>query len=205
MRRARHSRLPVFRENLDDIVGFVHIKDVLDFWNERENFKLAEVVREPLVVPPSMLLLELLGRMRDTRIHMAIVVDEYGGVDGLVTIEDAVEEIVGDIEDEHDEDEVPAMIDHADGSIDVDARVEVEEFEARYGIDLLPDETDEDIDTLGGFMVAMLGHLPRRGETLRHESGFAFEVIEADPRRIRKLKVRRPASPAPDRSATGAD
>ena len=193
LREARHSRLPVYRENLDDIAGFVHIKDVIDYWQQGQGFSLQEILREPLVVPHSMLVLELLGRMRTTRIHMAVVVDEYGGVDGLVTIEDVVEEIVGDIEDEHDEDEVPAIVDHADGSIEADARVEVEDFEARYGIDLMPDETDEDIDTLGGFMVAMLGHLPRRGEKLRHESGFEFEVIDADPRRIKKLKVRRPA------------
>jgi hemolysin (HlyC) family protein len=194
LREARHSRVPVYRDNLDDIVGFVHIKDVLDFWPHGEGFALQKILREPLVVPPSMLVLELLGRMRTTRIHMAIVVDEYGGVDGLVTIEDVVEEIVGDIEDEHDEDEVPTIVDHADGWIEADARVEVEEFEARYGIDLMPDETDEDVDTLGGFMVATLGHLPRRGEKLRHASGFEFEVIDADPRRIKRLRVHRPAS-----------
>jgi len=193
LRNARHSRLPVYGDNLDDIVGFVHIKDVLDFWQQGEGFSLQKIIRKPLVVPPSMLVLELLGRMRTTRIHMAVVVDEYGGVDGLVTIEDVVEEIVGDIEDEHDDEDVPAIVDHADGSIEADARVEVEEFEARYGIDLMPDEADEDIDTLGGFMVATLGRLPRRGEKLRHESGFEFEVIEADPRRIKRLMVHRPA------------
>jgi CBS domain containing-hemolysin-like protein len=193
LRQARHSRLPVYRENLDDIVGFLHIKDVLDFWQQPGGFTLQKILREPLAVPPSMLVLELLARMRTTRIHMAVVVDEYGGVDGLVTIEDVVEAIVGDIADEHDDDEVPNMLDNADGSIEADARVEIEEFEARYGIDLVPDEADEDIDTLGGFIVAALGHLPRRGETVRHASGFEFEVVEADPRRIKKLKVRRPA------------
>jgi len=199
LRTARHSRLPVYRDNLDDIVGFIHIKDVIDYWSSGAGFAVKKILREPLVVPPSMLLLELLSRMRTTRIHMAIVVDEYGGVDGLVTIEDVVEEIVGDIADEHDlEAEVPAMVENEDGSIEADGRVTVEDFEARFRVDLLPDKSDEDIDTLGGFVVALLGHLPRRGELLSHPSGFEFEVMEADPRRIKRLLIRRALSePAP--------
>jgi CBS domain containing-hemolysin-like protein len=196
LRTARHSRLLVYRETLDDILGFLHIKDVIDFWQGGQGFSVEKILREPLFVPPSMLVLELLTRMRATRIHMAVVVDEYGGVDGLVTVEDVVEEIVGEIADEHDEAEAPLFIEHPDGSIEVAARVEIEAFEERFGVDLLPDETDEDIDTLGGFVVSVLGRLPRRGETLRHDSGLEFEVIEADPRRIKKLMVRRTLSEA---------
>ncbi|MDP6708830.1 MAG: hemolysin family protein [Alphaproteobacteria bacterium] len=189
--RAGHSRLPVYRESLDDIVGFIHIKDLIAFWDDGEGFAIEKILREPLVVVPSMLVLELLARMRATRIHMAIVVDEYGGVDGLVTIEDVVEEIVGEIADEHDVADRAMLVELADGSIEADARAEIESFEARFGVDLLPDETDEDIDTLGGMVIACLGRMPRRGEKLRHPAGLEFEVLDADPRRIKKLKVRR--------------
>lgn len=191
-RKARHSRLPVYRESLDDIVGFVHIKDIIDFWNDGQDFSVAKLRRDVLVVPPSMLALDLLARMRATRIHMAIVVDEYGGVDGLVTIEDVVEEIVGDIEDEHDKAEGPLLVELSDGTIEADGRTEIEEFEDRYGVDLLPDEIDEDTDTLGGLVFALLGRVPRKGEKVLHAGcGLEFEVVEADPRRVKRLLVRR--------------
>ncbi len=198
---VRHSRLPVYRGNLDDIVGFIHIKDIIDFWNRGDDFALEKIVREPLVVPPSMLVLELLARMRARRTHMAIVVDEYGGVDGLVTIEDVVEEIVGEIADEHDAADRTLLVELADGSIEADARAEIESFEERFGVDLLPDETDEDIDTLGGFVIAYLGRVPHRGEKLQHPAGLEFEVLDADPRRIKKLKVRQ----VPAEAAKAAD
>ncbi len=188
--KVRHSRLPVYRDNLDDIVGFIHIKDIIDFWNDGDGFALEKILREPLIVVPSMLVLDLLARMRTTRTHMAVVVDEYGGVDGLVTIEDVVEEIVGEIADEHDATTGPMLVECDDGSIDADARAEIEGFEERFGVDLLPDETDDDIDTLGGFVIAYLGRMPRMGEMLRHPSGLEFEILDADPRRIKKLKVR---------------
>ncbi len=190
-REGRHSRLPVYSENLDEIKGFVHVKDIMDFWGDGEGFSLTKILREPLVVPPSMPALDILERMRATRIHMALVVDEYGGVDGLITIEDVVEEIVGEIEDEHDEEEEYVITSLSETCFEADARVEVEIFEDRFGVDLLPDETDEDIETLGGAVVAMLGRLPRVGERARHPEGFEFEVIEADPRRIKKLRIHR--------------
>jgi CBS domain containing-hemolysin-like protein len=121
---------------------------------------------------------------------MAIVVDEFGGTSGLATLEDVVEEIVGEIADEHDAADHPLLVELADGSIEADARAEIEGFEERFGVDLLPDETDEDIDTLGGFVIAYLGRVPRCGEKLRHPAGLEFEVLDADPRRIKKLKVR---------------
>jgi len=193
-RTAHHSRLPVYRTTMDDIVGFVHIKDLIDFWDSGDPFSLQEVLRQVLVVPPSMPVVDLLARMRATRIHMAIVVDEYGGTDGLVTIEDVVEEIVGDIEDEHDIDEGPMLVHLPDGTIDADGRAEIEELEKILGVDLLPDEVDEEVDTLGGLVFAMLGRIPKVGEVVQHDCGVEIEVTDADPRRIKRLLVRWPES-----------
>jgi len=193
-RTAHHSRLPVYRATMDDIIGFVHIKDVIDFWDRNDPFSLQQVLRQVLVVPPSMPVVDLLARMRATRIHMAIVVDEYGGTDGLVTIEDVVEEIVGDIEDEHDVDEGPMLVHLPDGTIDADGRAEVEELEKALGVDLLPDEVDEDVDTLGGLVFTMLGRIPKVGEVVEHDCGLEIEVTDADPRRIKRLLLRWPES-----------
>ncbi len=191
-RTAAHSRVPVYRETLDDIVGVVHIKDIVRYWGRRGAAPLSGIARKPLFVPPSMPVLDLLLQMRASRKHMAIVIDEYGGTDGLVTIEDLVEEIVGDIQDEYDVIEGPMMVDRPDGSIDADARTEIEDFEKRVGYDLLPEEDDEEIDTLGGLVFSLLGRVPQRGEILRHPCGLEFEVIDVDPRRIKRLRVRRP-------------
>ena len=188
-RQAHHSRLPVYRETLDDIAGFVHIKDVMDHWGRDGELSLARILRELLVVPPSMPILDLLARMRATRIHMAVVVDEYGGTDGLVTIEDIVEEIVGEIEDEHDTDEGPLLQQWPDGSIEADGRAEIEDLEKILAIDLLPDEADEDIETLGGLVFAMLGRVPQIGEVITHSSGVEFEIVDADLRRVKQLKI----------------
>ena len=199
-RDARHSRLPVFRQNLDEVTGFIHIKDIVDFWDNPEEFTVEKILRQPLVVPPSMLVVDVLARMRATRRHMAIVVDEYGGVDGLVTIEDVVEEIVGEIADEHDPAETPVIVESDDGTIDADARTEIELFESRFGVDLASKEIDEDVDTLGGLVISMLGRVPRPGEKLEHPAGLEFEVVEADPRRIKRLKIRRAPAQAAGRS-----
>ncbi|MBT3535156.1 MAG: HlyC/CorC family transporter [Rhodospirillaceae bacterium] len=202
-RQAHHSRLPVFRETLDDIAGFVHIKDVVDHWGRDEELSLARILRELLVVPPSMPILDLLARMRATRIHMAVVVDEYGGTDGLVTIEDIVEEIVGEIEDEHDKDDGPTLEKLPDGSIDADGRAEIEDLEEILAVDLLPDEADEDIDTLGGLVFAMLGRVPRVGEVISHPVGINFEIVDADLRRVKRLLVRPGAPLAADGDGNG--
>ncbi len=189
MREGAHSRLPVYRENLDEVIGMVHIKDVLAYWDRPEAFRLTRVVRPLLFVVPSTRVLDLLRKMRVTRTHLALVVDEYGGIDGLITIEDVVEEIVGEIEDEHDRTVAPRMVALPDGTIDADARTPVEEFEARVG-PVLSDDEREDIDTLGGLVFSLAGRVPARGELIAHASGIEFEVLEADPRRIKRLRVR---------------
>jgi hemolysin (HlyC) family protein len=185
-----HSRLPVFRETLDDVLGMVHIKDVLACVGSGRAFALEALVREILFVAPSMRLLDLLMQMRLSRVHMALVVDEFGGIDGLVTIEDVVEEIVGDIDDEHDVQEGPKLIARPDGTLLADARATIEEFEARVGPILTEAEREEDIDTIGGLVVALAGRVPARGELITHSSGIAFEVLDADPRRVKRLRVR---------------
>ncbi len=186
-----HSRMPVYRENLDDVFGMVHIKDLLSFWDRRQDFSLRRMARDVLFVPPTMPVLDLLLKMRATRIHMAVVVDEYGGTDGLVTIEDLVEEIVGEIEDEHDQVEGPLMVAGPDGAIDADARAPIDEFENEVELDLLPDERDEDVDTLGGLIFSLLGRVPQRGELVTHPAGLEFEILDADPRRVKRVRVRR--------------
>lgn len=188
MSRATHSRLPVYRETLDDIVGMVHIKDVLACLNRHEPVALTSIARKILFVSPSMRVLDLLLQMRMTHIHMALVVDEFGGIDGLATIEDLVEEIVGEIQDEHDV-EIPTMIERPDGSIIASARTKIEEFEDRYGPVLTQEERDDDIDTLGGLVFTLIGRVPSRGEVICHPSGLEFEVTDADPRRIKRLRL----------------
>ena len=185
-----HSRLPVYGESLDDAMGFVHAKDVLAWRGAEADFSPSRILRRVLFVAPSMQVLELLLEMRVKRAHMALVVDEYGGVDGLVTIEDLVEEIVGEIEDEHDQNDEPALTPAADGSLVADARVTIEHLEEAIGPVLDDNEEREDIDTLGGLVFSLAGRVPIRGELIRHSSGVEFEVLEADPRRIRRLRLR---------------
>ncbi len=193
-----HSRLPVYRGTLDEIVGMVHIKDVLPFWSEKRGFRLEKIVRKALFAAPSMSVLDLLAEMRDTRIHLALVVDEYGGIDGLITIEDLVEEIVGEIEDEHDDAESPKIEEIRPGIAEADARARVEDLEALYG-DLLTDGERDDIDTIGGLLFFLANRVPIRGELIRHSSGIELEVLEADPRRIHRVRLRKlpPRRPEP--------
>ncbi|MGQ9366260.1 hemolysin family protein [Azospirillum sp. ST 5-10] len=189
MSEEQHSRMPVYRETLDDVVGMIHIKDVVTCIAGNRTCALRDLVREVLIVAPSMPVVELLVQMRQTRQHMALVVDEFGGIDGLVTIEDLVEEIVGEIEDEHDDATAPRLVERPDGSLMADARVAIEDFEDRVG-PVLAEEEREDIDTLGGLVVSLAGRVPARGELLKHPSGLEFEIVEADPRRIKRLRVR---------------
>ncbi len=186
-----HSRLPVFREQLDDIVGMVHIKDVIAYVGRPEAFRLEAILRRPLMVAPQMPVLDLLLQMRQARLHLALVVDEYGGIDGLVTIEDLVETIVGDISDEHDAVEAPMVVERPDGALDINARLPVEEFEHRMGPVLSEDERDSDIETVGGLVFTLAGRVPAKGEVISHPSGIEFRVLDADPRRIRRLRVRK--------------
>ncbi|WP_262692191.1 hemolysin family protein [Kordiimonas aestuarii] len=190
-----HSRMPVFRETLDDVIGMVHVKDALKVVADGVDpaiFRMESIQRPVLFVPPSMKVIDLLAKMKVARTHMAVVVDEYGGTDGLVTVEDIVEEIVGEIEDEHDEIEDPYITALDDGGYDADARIEIEELEEELGIDLLPEEDEEDVDTLGGLVFTLAGCVPEIGEVVSHESGYRFEVVDADPRRIYKVRIHAP-------------
>jgi CBS domain containing-hemolysin-like protein len=193
----QHSRLPIYRENLDAPVGMVHVKDALALIAPADGSSptppgekvLPKLKRDILYVPPSMKLPSLLLKMRTTRCHLALVVDEYGGTDGLVSIEDLVEEIVGEIDDEHDDEEAPQVVARGEGVWEADARVDIEDFEDETGADLTL-EDEEDVDTLGGLVFALVGRVPARGEIVKHPSGMEFEVMDADPRRIRRLRVR---------------
>ncbi len=195
MTQYGHSRLPVYRGTLDDVIGMVHIRDVLGALERGNGGKrhpgLRRLMRDVLFVAPSMRVLDLLLQMRKSRNHMAMVIDEYGGIDGLVTIEDLVEEIVGEIEEEHEAASAPQMQEEADGTLIVDARLPIEEFEEKIGLVVSDGEEEGDIDTLGGLVSALTGRVPVRGELVTHSAtGLEFEVIEADPRRVKRLRIR---------------
>ena len=201
IRREGHSRLPVFREQLDGIVGMVHIKDVFSYVGRADAFKLEALLRKPLLVAPQIPVLDLLLQMRQARMHLALVVDEYGGIDGLVTIEDLVEEIVGEIADEHDEVMAPLISERADGAFDLDARLPIEAFETRLGPVLTDDEREADIDTVGGLVFNLAGRVPSKGEVVSHPSGLEFRILDADGRRLRRMRARRTPQGTPTEMA----
>jgi CBS domain containing-hemolysin-like protein len=188
---AGHSRLPVYGESLDEVVGMVHIKDVFiaNFDPSKER-SLAALMREPLFVPESMGVIELLARMRAQRVHLAIVVDEFGGTEGLVTIEDVVEEIVGEIEDEHDEAERGMLTMLDDGLWEADARVELEEI--AEAVDPRLSSEEDEVDTLGGLVFLLAGHIPAKGECVTHPSGWKLEAVDSDPRKIIRVRLHAP-------------
>jgi CBS domain containing-hemolysin-like protein len=201
---AEHSRMPVYRETLDEPVGVVHVKDVFKLLARKtrrpkpEDQVLAgrhHLVRKVLYVPASMRASELLGQMRATRTHMALVIDEFGGTDGLVTLEDLLEMLVGDIDDEHDDDadQTSGPIAEDDDGWVVDGRTPLEDLEAAIGegVDLAPPDLDEEIDTVAGLVNALAGRVPQRRETIDHPGGFMIEVLAADPRRVKRVRVRR--------------
>jgi len=185
-----HSRMPLYTESLDDAFAMVHVKDVLTWRGQDQDFDAAAIARPVLFVSPSMHVLELLLEMRAKRVHMALVVDEHGGVDGLVTIEDLVEEIIGEIEDEFDEDEKPDLLHRADGTWDAGARTPLEDLEAAIGAKLFSEEEHDEVDTLGGLVFSIAGRVPTRGELLIHSTGLELEVLDADPRRVKRLRLR---------------
>ena len=209
-RKAEHSRLPVYRETLDDPRGMIHIRDLMSWITEEANGEdgldlgkvdltrrvgSINIARELIYVPGSMSVLDLLLKMQTSQLHLALVVDEYGGTDGLVSIEDLVEEVVGEIADEHDVEEEPMIrVDPRLGLI-VDARIPVEDLEEHLGVELVTDEQEEDIDTLGGVVFSITGRIPSRGELVHHPSGIEFEVLDADPRRIKRLRIHLPKGP----------
>lgn len=189
---AGHSRLPVYRDSLDDVAGMVHIKDVFAILarNRKPPVTITKLIRQPLYVPAARGVLDLLADMRASRMHLAIVIDEYSGTEGLVTIEDIVEEIVGDIEDEHDDAPVDLLVNVEDGIWDADARAELEDVAAL--IDPRLGEIDEDVDTLGGLAFVLAGHVPVIGEMLEHESGWRLEITEGDERRVTRMRLHAP-------------
>jgi CBS domain containing-hemolysin-like protein len=203
---AEHSRMPIYRETLDDPVGVVHVKDIFRLLADTghptapEALILRKVRRKVLYVPTSMRAADLLPKMQVGRIHMALVIDEFGGCDGLVTLEDLVEAVVGDIADEHDDAATSGVIDRGDGVYEADARTELEELAAALGQDLAPADLEEDIDTLAGLVTALAGRVPQRGEIIAHPQGHEFEVIDADPRRVKRVRIRI-TQPAPTEPA----
>jgi CBS domain containing-hemolysin-like protein len=211
-RQAEHSRLPVYHETLDDPRGMIHIRDLMswittaaeagdDTQIDLGKVDLARsvasinITRQILYVPASMAVLDLLLKMQLTQLHLALVVDEYGGTDGLVSIEDLIEEVVGDIADEHDVEDEPLIRTDPRLGLIADARIPVDELEKHLGRELISEEHEEDIDTLGGLVFSIAGRIPARGELVRHPSGIEFEVLEADPRRIKKLRIHVPPEP----------
>src|SRR5262249_2844836 len=232
---AGHSRLAVYNDTLDDPVGMVHIRDLIAYMAARaavraegnarrkkpmparpgfkgrglrRGLSSTKIVREVLFVPPSMPVIDLFAKMQATRIHLALVIDEYGGTDGLASIEDIVEQVVGDIEDEHDEDEAPSVVRQPDGSFLADARASLDHVTATLGAEVDIGEAAEEVDTLGGYLFMKIGRVPVRGELVPGRGDFETEVFDADPRRVKKLRIyrakpaasdgkRRPARPEP--------
>src|SRR5215212_384738 len=211
---AGHSRLVVYNDTLDDPIGMVHIRDLVAFMSARAQFYVqrrpslraaldlkaidlavplssTKIMRSILFVPPSMPAIDLLVKMQATRIHLALVIDEYGGTDGLVSIEDIVEQIVGEIEDEHDTDAAPTVVAQRDGSFIADARASLEEVTKLVGTEFDVGEAAEDVDTLGGFLVTRIGRIPVRGELIAGPGSFEIEVLDADPRRVKKVRIHR--------------
>jgi CBS domain containing-hemolysin-like protein len=208
-RQAEHSRVPVYHETLDDPRGMVHIRDLMSWiTSEAEackegslnlgkvdlgrNIASINILREILYVPGSMSVLDLLLKMQTTRLHLALVVDEYGGTDGLVSIEDLVEEVVGDIADEHDVDDEPLIKSDPRLGLVADARTPISDLEKHLGLELASEEQEEEVDTLGGLVFKLAGRIPARGELVQHPGGIEFEVLDADPRRIKKLRIHLP-------------
>ncbi len=198
---AEHSRMPIFRDTLDDPVGVVHVKDVFKLMAgpakgktkkpEPEDLVLQKLRRDALYVPASMRAADLMLRMQSTRTHMALVIDEFGGTDGLVTLEDLVEAVVGEIDDEHDEAQVAGVVARPGDIFEADARAPLEELEAAVGRDLAPADLDEDIDTIGGLVTALAGRVPQRGEVIPHPDGYEIQILDADPRRVKRVRWRR--------------
>jgi CBS domain containing-hemolysin-like protein len=199
-REAGHSRLPVFEGNLDSVIGMLHVKDIYAVIADRFGKRPAhavptmdELLRPVLFVPPSMPVVDLLTEMRRKRTHMAIIVDEYGGTDGLVTIEDIVEEIVGEIEDEHDEEEASLLVKLPDGRLEADARIDLDDLERAVGESFISEDYGDEVDTLGGLSFLMAGRVPETGERLQHKNGWTLEIAASDGRRVERLILHPPA------------
>jgi CBS domain containing-hemolysin-like protein len=210
---SEHSRMPIYRETLDDPVGVVHIKDVVRLmapeperpapnWAEPALYRIR---RDALYVPASMRAADLLLKMQTTRLHMALVIDEFGGTDGLVTMEDLIEAVVGEIEDEHDEHVEPELVQRPGGVIEADARAPLEDLETLVSESLSPHDLEEEIDTVAGLVSTLAGRVPQRGEVISHPAGYDFEVVDADPRRIKRVRIRRLERAAAARTEGGPE
>jgi CBS domain containing-hemolysin-like protein len=210
---ANHSRLPIFRETLDDVKGFIHVKDFLKWMTAKGKMKAAKksgtaglslpaselasriaqnssLMRDVLYVPPSMPAPDLLLKMKTSHVHMAIVVDEYGGTDGIVSFEDLVEAIVGDIADEHDADDELSLIKKQSEDVYVaNARIRISTLDQMFGVDLLPEDQEDEADTLAGLIFEMGGRIPSRGEVVKHDSGLEFEIMDSDPRMVKRVRI----------------
>lgn len=184
----QYTRIPVYKDRLDDVLGTIHIKDIISQMAAGRSLNILEMVREVQIISPSMNVSDLMLQMRNSRKQMAMVVDEFGGIDGLVTIGDVLEAIVGEIDDEHDIDEHPQLTQSPEGDITADARVSIDTFETEFGY-ILEEEEREDSDTLGGLVFDLAGRVPALGEVITHDSGMTFEILEADPRRIHKIRI----------------
>ena len=191
--RTNHSRYPVHQKNRDNIIGMVHIKDAVSTWESTKKIKIKKMIREILFVPPSMNVLDLILKMRMSHTHMAIVIDEHGGLDGLVTIEDLVEEIVGEIKDEHDaqkEKKEKIYSEIKNGKIVISAKMQIKQFEKKYGKILTNNKDFKNVDTMGGLVFTLFGRIPLKGEVIKHYTGCEFEILETDTRKIRKILIR---------------
>lgn len=184
--KESHSRMPVYRKDLDDILGMVHIKDIIKFsGSQRSNFDIKSIIREILFVPPTMPVMNLLLKMQATKLHMSLVIDEHGGTDGLITIEDVIEEIVGEIEDEHDKDDDYNFKEINSNTFEAKAEMTIDEFNKETNFNIL----DKNVDTLGGYIFSKINRVPFTGEVLNIENRYQFEIIDADPRKIKKIKI----------------
>ena len=186
-RKAAHSRLPVYKGTLDEIIGMVHVKDILAYWHAEESFLLKNIIRKVIISAPSTPISVLFQEMRSSKVHLSIVVDEHGGTDGLITIEDLLEEITGEIEDEHDTNYNLILSNNVDNSIIVDARIPLNELEAHYNCALI--DPSIDVDTLGGLIFYFQKSIPEVGKEIRQSNGLVFKIIDADMRRIKKIRV----------------
>lgn len=185
------SRLPVYKGTLDNILGTVHIKDFLGQLAGNDRFNLSKITREVPIISPSMPVMDLLLQMRETRNHMALIVDEFGGIDGLVTLGDLIESITGEIDDIYDEETSPHLKKQAENIYIADARLPIEDFESELGLEIVEDDEREEIHTLAGFVFTWAGRVPAKGEIIEHPSGILFEVLDGDTRRVRKIRIRR--------------
>jgi len=186
----QNSRIPVYKDTLDEVLGTIHIKDILASLAQGREIDIEDLLRHVPIISPAMSVLDLLMMFREMKKHMALVVDEFGGIDGLITVGDVLESIVGEIDDEYDLETDPSMSENKDGSISADARIDIDEFEEKYG-EIFTEEERECIDTLGGLVFALAGRIPARGEIIVHPNGMIFEVIDADPRRVNRLLIKK--------------